>query len=822
MPHDAAPPPRPTMAALGAMFLVAGAILVMQVAFSRVLSVIASYHAAFLVASLAMLGLTASAIDAYARKVKHPDAFGPDHAARAAGRAALGLTASLFVLLEAGRWESISSLGVLIGVFGVLFTFHQGGYVIAWLLDHYAADVSRVYFVDLVGAATGCVVAVLLLGFLPAPVVMLACGAAIATGGVLLATDKRLPAFGAAVALTATLMGTTTPLFQVHRAKDQSQHDILWERWNRLARVTVVPETPGLAQAVALLRRDRTVSEAEIEQLAGSWRLGWGASRNHTGPVPNMMWIQLDADAGTPIIEGGTTADLGFLEWDVTSAAHHLRKGRIDRSFVIGGGGGRDILTALQFGAKQVDVVEINPSVVEVVRHGFPDVVRAPPYDDPRVSLTLGEGRSVLASTEGRYDVIQMSLVDTWAASMAGAMVLSENTLYTQEAFDAYVAHLDDDGVLSISRWYDPPSWEEASALGNSWAETARVVRLSATALANNGIDHPEDHIALVYARGYLGAGVCTVVTSRAPLDDDDRAALQRLVDVQGFGVLWPPPADGTTPVEDHGWDVEGVLTGDETVLAHPQFDLATPTDERPFFFNVRRPLRSWVDAAFAWDHRLGSQATLVFAVALALLGLVGGVLVTRPLRELEVRAPLVPALYFGGIGVGFMAIEMALIQRYIVFLGHPTYALSVVLASLLLGSGIGSGLTSRVRSPERAIPVIVGLVIAATLLSAFALPPLLLATLSQPLPVRVALAVAGILPQALCMGTLWPLGVRLLIARGLGAATPWMWATNGFLGVLASVFAVFLATLYGYTAVLALAAVAYAMTGLASRMRWT
>lgn len=801
--------------ALIAMFLVSASILVLQVALSRLLSVVVSYHAAFVVTSLAMLGLTASAIDAYANKLRSPDTFDEDGAGRAAGRAGLILAGSLLVTLQAGRSENFAAIGSLVGGLGVLATFHQGGYVVAFLLDRYAGDVSRVYFVDLVGAAAGCGAAVVLLGFLPAPVAMLVCGVTIAAGGLLLARQRAFPAVATAATALAAVLASVTPLYQVHRAKDESQEDVVWERWNRLARVTVTEKTPGFDRSLAMLREVHPVLDAEAEQLQASWRLGWGASTRFTGHVPDTMWIQLDADAGTPIIKGGTTADLEFLEWDVTSAAHHLRRDAIDNAFVIGGGGGRDVLTALHFGAKHVDVVEINPSVVEVVRTGFPDFVQAPAYDDPRVSLTIGEGRSALARSHAKYDVIQMSLVDTWAASMAGAMVLSENTLYTREAFDAYVAHLSDHGVLTVSRWYEQP--KPSSGRANSWAETARVVRMAATALRDNGIARPEDHLALLYARGYLGAGVSTVVVSKAPLGTADVAVLEGLIERQGYGVLWPrvPGSD------DHGWDVGGVIRDDPAIVDDAHFDLSVPTDERPFFFNIRRPFMSWVDALRERDAARGSQATAVFGAALALLGVLGGLLVTRPLRELQVRLPLAPAVYFGGIGIGFMAIEMALIQRYIVFLGHPTYALSVVLAALLLGGGVGSALSGASKTPARHVTWAVGAVITTTLVSAFALPPLLAATLEVSLPGRIALAAAGIAPEAICMGMMWPFGVRLLHERGLGATTPWMWATNGFLGILASVFAVFIATLWGYTAVLLLASVAYAMTGLAASRTW-
>ena len=583
---------------------------------------------------------------------------------------------------------------------------------------------------------------------------------------------------------------------------------MLWEQWNRLARVTVTPRTPGLDEALAIMRADHEVSDADAERLVGMWRLGWGASDRYTGVVPPMMWIQLDADAGTPIIEGGVDADLGFLEWDVTSVGHHLRRDRMARAFVIGGGGGRDVLTALHFGAQSVDVVEINPSVVEVVRHGFPAFVGAPAYDDPRVHLTIGEGRSALARSDGRYDLIQMSLVDTWAASMAGAMVLSENTLYTKEAFEAYVSHLGDRGVLTVSRWYDPAAW----------GETARVIRLAAEALRHEGIANPEDHLVVLYSRGFLQTGVANVVASRAPIDAADLAVIDELVARQGFGVLWPR----TAATVDHGWDVGAVIRGAPAVIDDPRWDLSLPSDERPFFFNTRRPFSSWVEAFRQGDASLGSRSTALFVAATLLLGGVGLLLVTRPLRELGGKAsiPVLPAVYFGGIGVGFMAIEMGMIQRYIVFLGHPTYALSVVLFALLLGSGVGSALSDRLGT--RHVVGVIGAVIGFIGLTAFLLPAVLDGALLWPLGARVALAVSSILPPALFLGMVWPLGVRSLKERGLGEQVPWMWAVNGFCGVLASVVAVFVATAFGYTAVLGLAVAAYALTAATTARPWS
>ena len=202
------------------MFLASGAILVLQVSLSRILSVISGYHAAFLVASLAMLGLTASAIDAYAAKTRDPASFDASMAARAGERGAVVLVVALLVLFQSGRLpDAFASLGSMVGVFGVLAAFHQGGFLVAFLLDRFANDVSRVYFVDLVGAAAGCVLAVVLLGSIPAPVVMVACAVALGVAGALLSEATRRALIAPALAFLALVGGLSTPLFAVHRAK---------------------------------------------------------------------------------------------------------------------------------------------------------------------------------------------------------------------------------------------------------------------------------------------------------------------------------------------------------------------------------------------------------------------------------------------------------------------------------------------------------------------------------------------------------------------------------------------------------------------------
>jgi hypothetical protein len=400
-----------------------------------------------------------------------------------------------------------------------------------------------------------------------------------------------------------------------------------------------------------------------------------------------------------------------------------------------------------------------------------------------------------------------MSMIDTWASSMAGSMVMSENNLYTQEAFDLYVSRLKPDGVLSVSRWYHPVRY----------GESARVVVLMASALKRVGIDKPEDHVAFLTTHGSLDTALATVLLKRSPFTAAERTALTRLCRERGYSLLWPR-SEGST---ESPFDAAALLRLEPAALRDGGFDLSPPTDDRPFFFNIDWPIQSWVDAVRSGDLSRGSRATLVLGAAL--FGLCCACLwfVVRPLRASGRQSPanrstfLPPLLYFGGIGLGFMLVELALIQRYILFLGHPSYAISVVLFSLLLFGGCGSLLTDRIDATRlaRTTRLALAMILAGTVLNALIVPDWLARTAGWDWTSRLAIAVGLIAPQALFMGMIFPLGVRRLTATGREEWLPWMWGVNGVCGVIALVLGMLLAMNLSYTAVLLSGAAAYGVT---------
>ncbi len=794
------------------MAMLSAVVLLVQIAATRLLSATVAYHAAFAVLALVMLALAGSATSVYRDRLRRevkPGELGPAATAALVAAPILAGTGLLYVVVGAVAWPVNLYLPAHFAAAAVGFyaCFHACGYAVAWLLAAWPKDVGRVYFADLLGAAFGCLLVIPALSILSPVQLLCACATTVAAAGSLLAAPasrSRALRVAAAAALVTVAVVAEPSWTRLRSAKMQDQSAVLFERWNQLARVTVSPEVPGTLQAVELL--SRTLSpEAAREQVA-RWAAGWGMSEKWKGSPPESMWIKLDTDAGTQILRGGGTEPLERFEslrWDVTAAAYWLRPGGLGRVFVIGGGGGRDFLTALAFGAERVDVVELNPLVVAAVEDVFAGY-SGRPYSRRGVHYRLGDARSELSRAPDRYDLIQMSMIDTWAASMTGALMLSENSLYTQEAFDAYLSHLTEEGLFTVSRWYGI----------DSYAETARVLALMGDALRRSGVKDPERHVALVYhATAGRQSWVATCMMKRTPLSSGDLEAIGALATDKGFGVLWPR-IEGTTV--DHRIDVAAVLGGEAAALRPEGQDITPPTDDRPFFF-------------YLGPSGNGSRVPRLFGAILAMILVAGVALVFYPLREVERTLPASERfspwtarpemVFFTAIGGAFMGVELGVLQRYIVFLGHPTYALSVVLFALLLSTAAGSLLVGRRPDATRWTFPLLFVTLAATI---FVVPSLLEHWHGWPLPARVAIATVLIVPLGACMGTAFPSGVGALAASGRARLIPWMWAVNGLAGTVASVAGMFLAMELGYTTLLLCSAAGYGAAWLSLRRMTT
>ena len=765
------------------LFLVALATLMFEVLLTRIFSVTMWYHFAFLAISVAMFGMTAGALLVYLR----PGLFTPARA-----KPQMALSAALFavaaivglVVHAVTPFRPEASLGALAGLLltymAVALPFTFSGICVCLALTRFPRQVSTLYAADLVGAALGCVALVLALRVTDGPTAAFVVAALAAAGALAFAREdgaRSLVRTTAALAVLLAVLATghtvlvrqQHPLLRLLWAKGRRTVQSPYEVWNSFSRVRVGgPEEPTPP-------------------------IGWGMSAAAPACLIPQLGIDIDSTAFT-VLTGfdGDLEYVQYLKWDVTNFAHHLRPHA--RVAVIGVGGGRDVLSALAFDQQSVTGVEINDNILDLLTGRFGDYA-GHLERNPKVTLVNDEARSYLARQRGRFDIIQMSLIDTYAATAAGAFVLSENSLYTVQAWKIMLSHLTPTGILTVSRWYNR----------GRPAEAYRTTALAAQALLELGARSPREHLLLVRCLPppeVQTEGVVTLMASPSPFSRQDVAAAEALARRMGFGVVLSPThaADQTFAALTSG-------AGPARVAATYPLDISPPTDNRPFFFHLARP-RELLQVRAGETGNVATHLQAVHVLGLLLVTVVGLTLacLLLPLwltaRRGARRGHLPLFVFFGGIGLGFMFIEISQMQRLIVLLGHPTYGLTVILFSLLLSSGLGSRLTQGVEGARlaRAGAVRLGLLLLG--LAAFGLltPYVVSAQEGATTPVRIALAVALLFPLGLLLGAPFPLGLKLAADRS-PEITPWLWGINGAASVLASVLAVVVALYAGITA---------------------
>jgi len=530
---------------------------------------------------------------------------------------------------------------------------------------------------------------------------------------------------------------------------------------------------------------------------ARAWMWGPGTRAVDTPAV--VAWSMIDGEAGTPITKwDGRRESLGWVEYDVTALPYRLRQGRVG---IIGVGGGRDVLTAIEAGNADITGIEINKTFVDLLTG--PYRAFAGIADHPGVRLVHDEARAYLTRTPERFDVLQMSLIDTWAATGAGAFTLTENGLYTREGWRVFLRTLAPGGVFSVSRWFAP----------GAISETTRLLSLGVASLLDAGARDPSRHLILASA-----GSVATLIISPDPLTSQDETTVKAAAERYGLDLQitpWAPPADARL-----GRVVHAATIGDVTrAVDDPNFDFSPPTDARPFFFNVlklRAALRRTPEPpAGIIGGNLAATSTL-----LALFGITAGLVLAIIAGPLAVAGrPDTPAAvfgwglsYFAAIGGGFMLIQIAFLQRFSVYLGHPTYTFSIILFLMILSAGAGSLWSERLALERRRTPQMIVVAIAGVvLLESGLLQPVMDATIGWNLAGRTAMVAAFVAPLACGLGLCFPIGIRL-IGRHSQDVTAWMWGVNGAFGVLASIVAVMVSLWWGIGANLLLAAALYGL----------
>ena len=748
-----------------AIFVLAFATLFYQILITRFFSVMLYYHFAFAAISLAMLGLTRGAMEVYDNLDRYaPERVGVEFA-RHASRFAMGGVGAVVVflcvpLVIPGDYVPAS---LALAALAFVIPFSESGVCITLLLTRLPYGGGWLYASDLTGAALGCLGVIFVLLIVDPVSATFWIGAFAAGAGWVVVRDNadvRIRRLSGAVALTLAAVAT------VHTGLDVAGKSHLGVFWAK-----------GRDQSGTLFERWNTYSRVRVKAIGESGPFGWGFARVPDTKI-DQNFLDIDADAATVITRfNGDLSKLSYLKNDVINAAY-LVQPPADVA-VVGVGGGRDILSALLFGAKHIHGIEINPAIFEVLTDKFAEF--SGHLDrQPGVALVNAEARSYINHSSDRYDLVQISLIDTWAATAAGGLTLTENRLYTVEAWDDFYRALKPGGLLSVSRWYDAHAYHD---------EFYRLIAIAATALQRRGVPAAE------LARHVIALNVdniVTVITRPDAFTDAQWHAARGRLSAQGFKIILGPDVafDAVTSMLMSG-------KADPAFFASLPENIAPSTDDNPFFFFTQR-LSNFIakPSALTANNAPISMTLLLLLVSLGACVYYIVVPFVRLARRLPLSTLTPPVTYFSAIGMAFMLIEISQMQRLMVFLGHPVYGLGVVLFTILIFSGIGSATVGALAPRSRTV-IGRGIALLTTLAVAGLLTPLVITwARAEATDMRILVSVLLLAPSAFCMGMMFPLG--LSIWRRHSELLPFFWSANGITSMLASVLGMALSIQFG------------------------
>ena len=759
-----------------AVALMSFAALLLELGLTRLFSVVLFYHFAFLAISVALLGLGAGAVFACLRRrwlerwtvSQLGTALCSANAVLIVGVLEVVLHTSVSLSLT---WPNFWRLTLLYLV--AALPFFATGLLFSIVFARHSSRITQLYGADLLGGSVACLALVPLLNFIGGPNAILFASVAVALAGVAWSNNSKRWIPAALAALLLILIGANfhNRLIDIVYAKGQKREAPLFARWNALSRVEV--DQQGSAKVIVI---DADANTFLMNTDPHQWREDYRLNSMKAAP----------------------------------SMANVLRP--YGDYAIIGPGGGVDVLRAVANGSPSVTGIEINPIIAnDIMRDRFADY-SFHLYQVPEVHMHVSDGRSFIRNSHDKYDVVQMTLVDTWASTAAGAFALSENNLYTVEAFREYFEHLKPDGMIAITRWeFAKPR------------EALRVVAQAMEALRQIGVEDSSQNF-IVVSDGALDSDgkPVLVLAKKSPFTLQEQQAVLKHIDGSDGGganfnlhVLYMP------------------ATADRAGMAHPAFaelihgqdprafsasyeyNITPVTDNAPFFFFTLKPeqvLHGSELGGIDWKVNLGIAIlgiVLIVSIAAVLLFLVLPLALspdTRSGRSLRV-------LYFIAIGLGYIMVEIAFIQRFVLFLGYPTYALTVVVFLMLLSSGLGSLVSRKWFSEPTRVTAALVFIVAALLLYVFALPRLLDSMIGLRFAAKLAVSCLLLAPLGFAMGMPFPSGLRALssgVSDAKHGAVEWAWAMNAASSVLGSVLAIVIAIQFGLNVTLACGAAAY------------
>ncbi|MDE2365903.1 MAG: SAM-dependent methyltransferase, partial [Betaproteobacteria bacterium] len=702
-------------------------------------------------------------------------------------------------------WDKTQPAKLLAIYLLMMLPFFCGGLSIGLVWWRFGHEAGRIYAFDILGAGAGSLGVIGVLFLVPPQrfLVMLTAiallAAAIAVIELRMKQRWLIKAFIGLALLVAA--APSDNWLEIHPSpyKDLSQTlhvagaQVVAERSSPLGRITVV------------------------ENTRIPFRHAPGMSLNSTDEPPAQLAIFVDGDGPSVLTRfDGKLAPLAYLDQLTSALPYHVLEPRHVRPqvLVLGAGAGSDVLQALYHDAGAIDAVELDRNVIDLVRKRFHEFA-GDLYTRPDVHVHEAEARGFASSTHERFDLIQVALLDSFGVASAGLYGLSESYLYTVEGLQTYLSRLAPGGLLAITRWLSLPP-----------RDTLKLFATAVVALERAGVAGPAARLVMI--RGWK---TVTLLAKNGDFTAPEIEAIKTFSRERSFDVAYYP---GMRPDEANHYNLldQPYFFDGAVALLGPQrqafidrykFYIEPATDDRPYFFRFFK----WNTAAelFAlrkqggmplldWSYPL-LVATLVQAIIASTLLILAPLAVSRVRRNLPSGQVV---LYFFAIGLAFMFMEIAFIQKFVLFLAHPLYAIAVVLCAFLVFAAAGSRLVGRYRgnaAGSRHVIIAVTGIAALSVLYLVILPDLFQMLIHLPDAAKIAISVALIAPLAVCMGIPFPTGMARLASTAQDSI-PWAWAVNGFASVTGAVLATLLAIHLGFAAVTLLAVLIYGMAAAA------
>ena len=795
--------------------LISACVIALEVTLTRIFSITIWYHFAYLVVGMALLGGGAAGTFLAVRSW--------DVAALSQRISKVAALFSLCVLLTLGVITFISfdplslrltdfakSLVGLAAYFIAVFAmFFTGGIVVTGVFRLHSAHAHKLYFADLLGASAATLAVLAVIRAIGGPGALMLVALLALVAGLLFADGLSAVWKAAMTALglvQAGILVLTTVLSPINLPVPKSKElggliqenlgptQPVYTRWNPVARVDVLPPTD--------FRKD--VSWVIFGGLSSKY---YAQPDQQTYPL---RFVTLDGTSSTAMhaFDGKNLERFKFLDYAVVSAPYHLGINK-PAVLTIGSGGGLDILLARKNQAKQITAIDLNSDLVALLKGPYADFTGRL-AEDPNTRIEAAEGRSFLMRDTGQYDLIQSIGLDNFAALSGGAYVLAESYLYTVDFLDQVLERLNPNGVMAWTRNLNTPP-----------REMLRLMGMAAEALRQRGVAEPARHIIIVASEnGEVG----TLLFSKSPFTESALTPLRAWAAGNGYTLLHDPL--NLAASSESAYTQYLTTPNPRAFEADYLFNISPATDDSPFFYNYFKWTRLPIFSASLGDVNTSlpiGNVILLFMLLFSLL--TAGAFIVWPLSRSK-RAGLQWAgakpmlVYFGALGAGYMFVQIILIQRFTLFIGYPTQAITTTIFSMLIFSALGSLLAPRLIRSAGALRLAVIAVVVAIVVYIVVLPVLLPPFLRFSDVARTALSVLFIAPLALLMGMPFPTGLQQL-GQQSQESVPWAWGLNGVFSVIGSTLVVLVSQLSSFTVAMAVGALLYGVAAVVAAQLW-